>query len=468
MSDSKYKPNIVVLSVDSLQYGYFSEALSEIASTIGAVEFTNAMATANQTSSAMPGLAAGVFDDRLSTQGLPTSGEPAPLAEVLAENGYGCGLWSDNFLFGSEYNYDRGFAAGNQGEPTRKKRLATRIKKSPLQPAFGMFEWLYFNVAQRVEDFVSGDSSFYLSADQLHKSALDWFEKSQGPNFCWIHYMDTHHPYEPPREYLADVSLTTEKTPSELGKLSRDVIKSNGEGYSSDDIRDVEATYRACCAYIRDAISEFIEDLISMNHFDPDHDVLVLTADHGERLNPTDYPSLGHFPTSFWEECIHVPLAICHPRWNAQTIHKQVSLIDVMPTILDAANLSTLSDTDGTAASTPEKLASEYAISISQPPNTGRTYRSIRHESGWKLFGLELESTNKIVLTQFDPADALTEEVVQESDVAGDSVGGEHADLWNELWNELELRGQGLPVEDSQNVDTQVPEEHLKNLGYIE
>lgn len=461
------KPNILMLSVDSLQYDYFSEALSELAAQASAVEFTNAVATANQTNSAMPGLAAGVYDDRLSTQGLPESGGPTLLAEALAEEGYECGLWTDNFLFGAEYNYDRGFTAGNLGEATWKKQLATRIKNSPLEPAFGTFEWAYFNVVQRATDAVSEDGSFYRTADQLHSSAIDWLEEGHEPYLCWIHYMDAHHPYEPPAEYLADVSLTTDRSRSELGKLSRDVIKSNGEGHSAEEIRDVEVAYRACCAYLRDALSTFLEDLRRADHFDPGRDVLVLTADHGERLNPTEYPNLGHFPTSFWEEIVHVPLAICRPDWSAQTIDDQVSLIDVMPTVLDATDLPTPESADGTAARRPDGLATEYAVSVSQPPNFANTYRSIRHRSGWKLFGLDWDDTDRTVLTRYDPRDARSEAVRYDSE-SGVDLPDESAERWEELLAELESRAEGPPVEDSQSVRTDVPEEHLEDLGYLE
>jgi arylsulfatase A-like enzyme len=223
--------NVLILTVDSLQYDCFAAPLSDIAEQVGAVEFTNAISTAIETRSAMPGLAAGVYDDALATQGPPETGGPPLLAELLAENGYEGGLWTDNVLFSAEYNYDRGFTAGNSGRPTLRKRAATAVQNSPLSPAFGLFEWAYFNVVQRASDLGTSDGSFYRSAAELHDGALRWLDEGgDNPYLCWIHYMDAHHPYEPPARYLDDVPLHTEL-------LARN--SANSRGMSSSPMEEI-------------------------------------------------------------------------------------------------------------------------------------------------------------------------------------------------------------------------------------
>lgn len=459
--------NVFVLSVDSLQQSYFAEALSELATQIDAVEFTNAIATSVQTNSAMPGLAASVYDDTLTTQGPPKSGGPTLLAEVLAEDGYDTGLWTDNLLFGAQYNYDRGFSAGNLGRPTLKKRLSIAIKDSPLKPAFGLFEWAYFNVVQRMNDTASGDGTFYRTAAELHSGALDWLENTtDGPDFCWIHYMDAHHPFEPPAEYLAEESLNTARSRSEVGKLSRDVVRANGEGFSRDEIADVAAAYRACCAYLQDELSRFINELLDRGHFDPAVDVLVVTADHGECLNPDKEGVIGHLPTAFWEEIVRVPLLISHPEWDGATVDGQVSLIDVMPTILDAVDLPVPESAEGKARKTPEEMVAESVLAVSQPPTGTTTYRALRHASGWKLFGMDAKPENKIVLSRYETDDPAKEKVVYSTTNEDRPTDPTAVEQWDSLMDQLRVRGP--PIEENARVFSNVSKGHLRDLGYID
>lgn len=462
--------NVFILSVDSLQYRCFADPLSDLAEQLGAVEFTDAIATSVQTNSAMPGLAAGVYDDALATQGPPETGGPSLLAELLAEHGYRGGLWTDNVLFSGEYNYDRGFVGGNLGRPTLRKRAATAVQNSPLSPAFGLFEWTYFNVVQRASDLGADDGSFYRSAAELHDGALRWLDETgDDPTLCWIHYMDAHHPYEPPARYLDDIPLHTQRSRSELGKLSRDVVKSNGENHSQADIEDVASAYYACCSYLWDELSAFIDELLDAGHFDPESDVFVLTADHGECLDPGRFDLMGHVPTAFWEDVVHVPLAISRPDWEARTIHRQVSLIDVMPTVLNAVGIPAPAGIDGQPRRTPEEMVTERALSVSQPPTGTNTYRAIRHASGWKLFGRDTEPADDVVLSRFGRDDRTTEEVVHAS-AAGEGPNTEPATTrWKDLLTELiDLRGPPIDDQRLSGPAVSVDENHLRSLGYLE
>lgn len=470
--------NVFILSVDSLQYSYFDEALSAIAAQTDAVEFTNATATASHTSSALPGLTAGVHADTLSTWGLPTyglaeSGDPKPIAEIFSESGYETGLWTDNYLFGPEYNYDRGFGGGNQGKPSWKKRAITTIKNSPLRSKLGALEWAYFNVFKRMRGAISTDEFFYRPAEELNRNALDWLDDlDNDPHFCWIHYMDSHHPYEPPREYIDRSSLNTERSRAALGQLSRDAAKSDGKGFSSEDIADVTAAYRACCAYLEDEITSFVTELIERGHYNPDEDVFVMTADHGECLTPEKYAMIGHYPPAFWEEIVQVPLAISRPDWTPETIDEPVSLIDLVPTILDAVGLPIPDTAEGQAGQEPEEMIAQqttFASRWSGPDSSPNSlYRGIRSDSGWKVFGTHRENDDRVVLSRYDRAVATDEEAVHISTGDEKPPNSRAAEQWDDLLQQLSSRGAPLDTVDSESSESKVNEEHLRNLGYIE
>lgn len=463
------KRNVFLLSVDSLQYEYFSDTLTEISEAVSAVEFTNAVATAPETGSAMPGLAAGVFDDSLNRQGLPKCGDPTPMAEVFKEHGYATALWTDNYLFGVEYNYDRGFDAGNLGQPTFKKKVANTVQRSRLSPAFSAFEWAYFNIFKRLSSVGGGqEESFYRTAAQLNQNAIEWLSAtSDQPQFLWMHYMDVHHPYEPPQRYLNNETFHERRSRPELGQFTRDVIKSNGEGYTTNDVEDVAAAYRASCQYIADELEAFIGTLRSQGHYNPDRDILVITADHGECLTPHQFGMLGHVPPAFFEEIIHVPLAIAHPDWERDVTDDQVSLIDLMPTLLHAAGLPIPNSVKGKSAETPADLHREQAMSVSNPfsvEGPSHIYRSLRDETGVKVFGAERYPEDEVLLTRFKDRSANEEEIHYASTDETPPTNSD-ADDWHRLTKEIYKRGQPIEITGQDSV---VNKEHLRDLGYLE
>ncbi|WP_049927385.1 sulfatase-like hydrolase/transferase [Halopiger goleimassiliensis] len=461
-------PNVFLLSADSLNQQSFANAATEIASLVDGVEFTHAVATASDTNSAMPGLAAGVYSDTVPGWGLPSDNAPTTLAESLAAAGYDCGLWSDNYLFGEQYGYGSGFTGGNRGEASWKKQLAGAFRDGPLEPLLGAAEWAYFNVFSRIASTVTDDETFYKPAERLHDEALEWLDRSRDRSVCcWIHYMDTHHPYEPPREYLESVSLSRDWDRVELGRVTRQAVKANGRGYSSDDVGDVHAAYEACCRYLRDEVLEFVDDLVRREFYDPDRDVLVFTADHGECLRPDQYDMMGHVPPAFWENIVRVPLVIARPDWQRDVIDDQVSLVDLMPTVLEATGVDVPESTEGRACSRPNEMYRDRAFFVTQwgeeERGSMRTFRGVRNADGTKVFGGNLDGSDIEFACTFDDGD--DEIIYRGSGIEQEAPDRQARDL------ATDLRQRRGPLVDDGTVPTRSSddlESHLRDLGYIE
>lgn len=463
MSD---EPNVFVLSADSLNQQYFSEFVTDLADLADGVAFTDAIATASDTNSAMPGLAASVYSDTVPGWGLPNEDPPVTIAEQLEDNGYSCGLWTDNYLFGEEYNYAVGFNAGNLGTPTWKKQVVNVMRESPLKPTLSVAEWMYFNVFSHLKGKIASEESFYRTAEDLHADALEWLRESdEGPTFCWIHYMDTHHPYEPPSDYLNSISFNGNWSRSKLGEFTRDVIKSNGEGFSDSELEDVRKVYQVCCHYLFDEVYRFIQTLIEEGHFVPDKDILAFTADHGECLSPKKYKMMGHVPPAFWEEIVKVPLLVSRPDWDRQTVDGQVSTIDLMPTLLDAVGVAVPDSAEGFPRTEPTEAVVDRTSFVSEWQAAGwdtrQTYRGVRTEEGWKLFGAHLDGNDVGVIAQRSPDEG--EEMVYHGDGTPE---GELSTRWDELSSLLD-RGAILGADEKVETDNSV-EEHLRDLGYVE
>jgi len=132
-----------------------------------------------------------------------------------------------------------------------------------------------------------------------------WLE-SNGQNkfFAWIHYYDPHLPYDPPSPY--------------------------GEG-SGQHPYDGEIAYMD--HYVGAAVARLREKGIL------EKTLIVIAGDHGEGLG--DKVETGH-GIFIYEETLRVPLIFYNRRIfpRSQVIESDVRLVDVAPTILDVAGLS--------------------------------------------------------------------------------------------------------------------------------
>lgn len=414
-------PNVFVLSVDSLRADAYHELMGSFAGLVEGVDFADAVATANATGSSMPTLAAGVYTDRIAS-GTPNlklgeageSPEVTTMAEALSRAGYDCWLWSANTIFGSARQYDRGFEGGRAGEATWKKRVQELVQRKGSTRLFNLGRWLYFNVFESVKHLLTDDGTYYPSGRTYHRSVLESLDGDSGGQMHWIHYMDVHHPFDPPAEYFASRTFNTDWNRARLAELSsKAIIENRGADISDEDVEDVSQAYLACVEYLRDQLTEFVETLLDRGHFVPGHDVLVLTADHGEGFDRDRYGMLGHTPTpAFWEDLVRVPLVVSHPDWEPDTVSRQVSLIDLMPTVLDAVGVNVPDTVDGRTAKQPREMCRDYAYFTATGPY--RTYHGIRSESGWKLFSDRINEADSVELTGTDEANDYERVVLTE------------------------------------------------------
>ena len=124
-----------------------------------------------------------------------------------------------------------------------------------------------------------------------------------------------------------------------------------------------------------------------------DNTIIIVTADHGEMMGERGMWYKQHF----FEWAARVPLIIHAPkRWSHKRIQENVSLIDLMPTILDAASGKTFSDyvdqpdgqslvqaLDGDVSQMQDLVISEFAADGSTGPSC------MIKKGPWKYMDLE-------------------------------------------------------------------------------
>ncbi len=153
------------------------------------------------------------------------------------------------------------------------------------------------------------------------------------PFFLYVHTIDPHVPYRPPREYLGmygdtDYSgvVNFRRNPTLLEDIKLGRLRLRGR-----DKAHLRALYDGEISYHDAHFRSVMEGLRRRGLADTT--MVVVTSDHGEEF--WDHGSVGH-GHSVYEELLHVPLFVRLPGLPAARIASPVGLVDVVPTILDA------------------------------------------------------------------------------------------------------------------------------------
>lgn len=164
--------------------------------------------------------------------------------------------------------------------------------------------------------------------------ALDWLKsRPKGPFFLFLHGYDPHCPYEATPEGLREFGATASGPFDPAGLCGEEHYLPqllSGE-FDENDSRYLNDLYDALVFSADQSLKPFIYYLRKTGLID--ESIIVFTSDHGESLGEHDW--IGH--GRLWEEQARVPLFIRFPegRW-AGDIDAPVSLVDLMPTLLDA------------------------------------------------------------------------------------------------------------------------------------
>jgi len=474
--------NIFILSADSLRADVFEDRAKKLANKINGVNFTNSVATGSATAHSLPALALGVYKDDIGAT-LDDHDDIKTLAEQLSESGYQPYLWTDNSIMGPKRGFNRGFIneQDQEGGEGWKQHAQALVSKTNSERIFDFARWTYFNILMPIQGAVSSSNEYYLSAEHWHHTVLEHLDSAENNQFHWIHYMDTHHPFEPPQKYLERYEYNGSSKRNRLSELSSKAIISNkGEGFTDEDIEDIQSAYLASCEYWYDAIEEFIDDLMEGGYFVPERDILIITSDHGEGFDLNKHGMIGHTPTpAFWEELMRVPLIMSLPEWSYNQEAYQVSLIDLVPTILSTAGISIPESIQGEPASVPGDMRREHAYFAAKGPD--KYFYGVRDEKGWKLFSdrvrtkegvsftMDQKEANyeRLLLTSYE-VEELLEQIEFETSLENSELPkGERRGFWDGLQGVLKDKFGGVTSETSEELSDEIKEQ-LRDLGYVD
>jgi choline-sulfatase len=167
------------------------------------------------------------------------------------------------------------------------------------------------------------------TADQVVDAVLAWLDAAPERFFLWVHFYDPHADYAPPAAYQPD--------PARIPRPPPDA------SFYEKTTTAMRPFYAAEIAFADAELGRLLDALEARF---PNGDTLVaVTSDHGESLG--EHGELTH-TLSVYDATQHVPLILAGGGLPAgRVVAAPVRLIDVAPTLLAAAGLPPLPETDG-------------------------------------------------------------------------------------------------------------------------
>jgi len=204
----------------------------------------------------------------------------------------------------------------------------------PVEQRAGYEEWLASNLLEFTSDVY--DTLVYDTAgnpvrlpgyrtDALTDAAIRYVDRhQQEPFFLFVSYLEPHHQnhlddYPPPTGYREQ--YTGRWTPPDLAALGGSAAQHLGGYYGMVKRLD-------------EALGRLLDALRSLNLLD--ETIVLFTSDHGCHFKTRN----DEYKRSCHESSIRVPTALCGPGFEGGgALSQLVSLVDLPPTLLDAAGL---------------------------------------------------------------------------------------------------------------------------------
>lgn len=317
---SRSAPNVLLVSVDTLRADMLScqgntrfqtphlDALAR-----SGVRFQNAISPAPWTVPAVASFLTGV---QPITHGMNGGGvclpEPIrPVAEFLRQAGYRTAAIGRQPYLKPGKGFERGFDHYGMYPRPYPRLIWASLWLAVRHP--GGYSWP--------------------DSDRLTDEAIDWLQHRHRPFFLWLHYLDPHRPYAPPRAYLNGATPPTDRMDFDFQDKDEPFLPAGAklEHLTPAERQWVRELYEAEVRYIDDCVGRLMAALHRLRL--ADETIVILTSDHGEEFWEHGRWEHGH---SLYQELIHVPLLVRWPGGPKEcTVPTYVSTRAIPPTILE-------------------------------------------------------------------------------------------------------------------------------------
>ncbi len=162
-------------------------------------------------------------------------------------------------------------------------------------------------------------------------ATLRRLQNDERPFFMFVHYLEPHAPYWPPKKYRH--YLPHGVSSKQAGQVNQDRVKylANLVPMDERDFEILTALYDGEITYLDTRVAQVINYLEESGLLD--RTMVIITADHGENVG--DHQMMGH-AYCLYDTLVHVPLIIHYPKGTASSgrVEHQVQTLDLLPTVL--------------------------------------------------------------------------------------------------------------------------------------
>ncbi len=195
----------------------------------------------------------------------------------------------------------------------------------------GVASWVYVS---QIYGFERGFHLYEVMENPLASdvvdAALQQLVRNKGQShFLFMHLLDPHWPYLPPREFLERFG----PRPRDISDL-QDLIARSKPPPSAMETQEIIQLYDSEIAYTDQELGRFFEELKSLGLYDDS--IIIVTADHGEA-----FYEHGHWQHSqtLYDEIVRIPLIVKWPvKHHAQMARCRVatllSNVYILPSML--------------------------------------------------------------------------------------------------------------------------------------
>lgn len=193
-------------------------------------------------------------------------------------------------------------------------------------------DWHFDYFDDFLDEDVPGTILYERAADATTNAGLTWMVDawdSSKPYFLWVHYQDTHGPYQAPADKTVTFSHP-EPLPIDVERVPPYMRVDTDDGLYYVDRYDEELAYADF--HINRLLEAFEREGLL------DNTLVIFSADHGESMmEHEEWFTHGY---QVYEEIMRVPLLIRYPgQRRGKRVTKRVSLVDLLPTVLKAAGV---------------------------------------------------------------------------------------------------------------------------------
>ncbi len=266
----------------------------------------------------------------------PLAPDDVPIAQILKQEGYVCGLISDTYHYRAPgMNYHRYFDSyrwirGQEYDPyvsvPSRRDINNYVNENYPQA------W-----RKRIGQFLANTDRFSEPEDwfpyRVVDEAMQWLEANRVHDniFLWIDSFDPHEPWDPPKSFdtYTDPDYDGPRLIMPMGGLASNWASDN-------EINHIRGLYAGEAAFVDDCLNRLFKSLKDLGYYDDS--LILLLGDQGHPL--CDHGKFLKGVDRMYNELLKVPFMVRLPKGEgARRTKAIVQFHDVLPTLLDGLGL---------------------------------------------------------------------------------------------------------------------------------